>query len=43
MIPGMRKARHVEQNLAAGSGPALAPELVAALRAHRWDRAWKVS
>jgi aryl-alcohol dehydrogenase-like predicted oxidoreductase len=43
VIPGMRKARHVEQNLAAGSGPALAPELLAALRAHRWHRDWKVS
>ena len=38
VIPGMRKARHVDANLAAsGRGP-LAADLVAALRAHRWDR-----
>ena len=38
VIPGMRKARHVDANLgASGRGP-LAPELVAALRAHRWNR-----
>ncbi len=38
VIPGMRKARHVDANLAAsGRGP-LPAELVQALRAHRWDR-----
>jgi aryl-alcohol dehydrogenase-like predicted oxidoreductase len=43
VIPGMRRARHVEQNLAAGTKPPLAPELVAALRAHRWHREAKAS
>jgi aryl-alcohol dehydrogenase-like predicted oxidoreductase len=38
VIPGMRKTRHVDANLAAsGRGP-LAGEVLAALRAHRWDR-----
>ena len=38
IIPGMRKLRHVESNLAAsGSGP-LPAELYAELRKHRWDR-----
>jgi len=38
VIPGMRKLRHVESNLAsAGAGP-LPDELRAQLRAHRWDR-----
>ena len=38
VIPGMRKLRHVDANLAAsGRGP-LAADVVAALRAHRWDR-----
>ena len=41
-IPGMRRVRHVEANLAAGNGPALGPEMVAALRAHRWDRDWPI-
>ncbi len=38
IIPGMRKLRHVEANIAASDGQALPPELVAALRDHRWDR-----
>lgn len=37
-IPGMRKARHVERNLAASDGQPLPPRLRDALRAHRWDR-----
>ena len=37
-IPGMRRPRHVERNLAAGDGEALPPRLVEALGAHRWDR-----
>jgi len=37
-IPGMRKPAHVERNLAASDGTPLAPELLASLRAHRWDR-----
>jgi len=43
VIPGMRKAGHVERNLAAGSEPRLEPALITALRAHRWERDWKVS
>jgi aryl-alcohol dehydrogenase-like predicted oxidoreductase len=38
MIPGMRKTRHVEANLAASDRGPLPPALVAALRGHRWDR-----
>jgi len=38
VIPGMRKARHVERNLAASDGAPLPPRLLDALRAHRWDR-----
>jgi aryl-alcohol dehydrogenase-like predicted oxidoreductase len=41
-IPGMRRAAHVEANLAAGEAPALPAELLAALRAHRWEREWRV-
>ena len=38
VIPGMRKARHVQGNLAAAErGPLPAP-LLAQLRHHRWDR-----
>ena len=37
VIPGMRKLRHVEQNLAA-SGKPLPDELLAELKRHRWDR-----
>ncbi len=38
VIPGMRKVRHVEQNTAAGEAGPLAPDLMAQLRHHRWDR-----
>ena len=38
VIPGMRKTRHVEQNLAASDAPRLSGELVAELKAHRWER-----
>lgn len=38
VIPGMRKARHVDANLATSESGALAAELVQALRAHRWNR-----
>ena len=38
VIPGMRKTRHVEANLAASDRGPLPPALVGALRAHRWDR-----
>jgi aryl-alcohol dehydrogenase-like predicted oxidoreductase len=42
IIPGMRKTGHVEANLGASDRPPLGPELVAALRAHRWERDWQV-
>jgi len=38
VIPGMRKIRNVETNLATSSTGSLAPELLQRLRAHRWDR-----
>jgi len=38
IIPGMRKLRHVESNLAASDGKRLDPQLVRQLKAHRWDR-----
>jgi aryl-alcohol dehydrogenase-like predicted oxidoreductase len=41
-IPGMRRVRHVEANLAAGQAPPLTAEAIAALRAHRWDRDWPI-
>jgi aryl-alcohol dehydrogenase-like predicted oxidoreductase len=41
-IPGMRKLRHVETNLAASDALRLRPEQVEALRAHRWERDWRV-
>jgi aryl-alcohol dehydrogenase-like predicted oxidoreductase len=37
-IPGMRKVRNVEANVAASDAPPLEPRLLTALRAHRWDR-----
>jgi aryl-alcohol dehydrogenase-like predicted oxidoreductase len=38
VIPGMRKLRHVEQNLAASDGLPLPAPLMDELRRHRWDR-----
>jgi aryl-alcohol dehydrogenase-like predicted oxidoreductase len=38
VIPGMRRVRHVEANLAVSDGVPLPPRLREALRAHRWDR-----
>ncbi|HSO28135.1 MAG TPA: aldo/keto reductase, partial [Anaerolineales bacterium] len=38
IIPGMRKLRHVEQNLATSEAGPLPDELVEKLRAHRWER-----
>jgi len=38
VIPGMRKLRHVEANIAASDGRALPPDLLRKLREHRWDR-----
>ena len=39
VIPGMRSVEHLAANLAASAAGPLPGELVAALRAHRWDRA----
>ena len=38
IIPGMRKLRNVEANIAASDGKALSADLVDALRPHRWVR-----
>jgi aryl-alcohol dehydrogenase-like predicted oxidoreductase len=38
VIPGMRKTRHVQRNLAASDGEPLPARLLDALRTHRWDR-----
>jgi aryl-alcohol dehydrogenase-like predicted oxidoreductase len=38
IIPGMRKLKNVEANIAAGKAGALSAELHKNLRAHRWDR-----
>lgn len=38
LIVGMRAARNVEENLMVSEKGALPPDLVTALRAHRWDR-----
>ena len=38
-IPGMRRPRHVERNLAASDGVRLPPRLHDALKRHHWDRA----
>jgi aryl-alcohol dehydrogenase-like predicted oxidoreductase len=38
VIPGMRKSRHVEANIAASDGQGLPVDLIGKLRAHRWDR-----
>ncbi len=38
VIPGMRRAAHVGSNVAAAAAGPLPPELIARLRAHRWDR-----
>lgn len=38
VIPGMRKEKHVERNIAASDGKAIPPTVKAAIRRHRWDR-----
>ena len=38
VIPGMRKPANVRANVSASDADPLPPELVAQLRAHRWDR-----
>ena len=42
VIPGMRRVKHVEQNLAASDGHVLSAEQLAALRRHRWVRDYVV-
>ena len=42
VIPGMRRRRHVEQNLAASDRGPLAPDVVDRLRRHRWARTYVV-
>ena len=38
IIPGMRKLKNTEMNLAASDTGSLSPELIQKLRAHRWER-----
>jgi len=38
VIPGMRKARHVERNIAVSDGNQLDAKLLETLRGHRWTR-----
>jgi aryl-alcohol dehydrogenase-like predicted oxidoreductase len=38
VIPGMRRPRHVEANIAASDAGALSPALLRELKRHRWDR-----
>jgi aryl-alcohol dehydrogenase-like predicted oxidoreductase len=38
VIPGMRRANHVEQNIGASSAARLPETLMAELKRHRWDR-----
>lgn len=38
IIPGMRKIKNVEMNIAASNAGGLEPDLIRKLRAHRWDR-----
>ena len=38
VIPGMRKLRNVESNVAASDGEGLPADLLARLKEHRWDR-----
>ena len=38
VIPGMRKLKHVEENIAVSDGQTLSETLMAELKTHRWDR-----
>jgi aryl-alcohol dehydrogenase-like predicted oxidoreductase len=38
VIPGMRKPKHVERNIAVSDGAALPSAAKLVLRKHRWDR-----
>ena len=42
VIPGMRKRRHVEQNLAVSDGRPLDVSVMAELRRHRWERSVEI-
>lgn len=42
IIPGMRKAAHVDANMAASDGSRLGRASVEKLRSHRWDRGYDV-
>ena len=42
VIPGMRRLKHVETNMAAGDGKGLPEALVSRLRAHKWNRGYVV-
>jgi aryl-alcohol dehydrogenase-like predicted oxidoreductase len=41
-IPGMRKPSHVDANLSASDAEPLPASLLEMLRAHRWERDWRV-
>ena len=38
IIPGMRKLKNTEMNIATSDAGSLSPDLIEKLRAHRWDR-----
>ena len=38
VIPGMRRPEHLAANVAASVAGPLPADMIAALRAHRWDR-----
>jgi aryl-alcohol dehydrogenase-like predicted oxidoreductase len=38
IIPGMRKLKNAEMNIATSDAGALSPDMIQKLRAHRWDR-----
>jgi aryl-alcohol dehydrogenase-like predicted oxidoreductase len=38
IIPGMRKLKHVESNIATSNAGPLNPALIEKLKKHRWDR-----
>jgi len=38
IIPGMRKIKNAEMNIATSDAGGLTPDLMQQLRAHRWDR-----
>jgi aryl-alcohol dehydrogenase-like predicted oxidoreductase len=38
IIPGMRKIRNTEMNIANSDAGGLSPDMIQKLRAHRWDR-----